>query len=275
MTHRYNYYVFCMLSSFIIGSCSCSKEPKSVSIKDVPTLAIAELAQLEDLKKHEYAVVKFYLPTCPACSMSTPACQELSKKYPRVAFLAANVEDSEVFATEFSIRSVPTFITFKKGIKVGRLDGFNKEKLEQLIAALEQVQPTTPAPHVIEVTSQEQFKKELAQHPKVIAKFYGNWCGFCQLIAPEFERISREYPDITFLSVEISNQKELGQQYAPDGVPTFVAFKNGTEVDHFSGAIKNELERMTKDLAGQSPAAPNLANEPEEQPTQLQNDTED
>lgn len=275
MMSKCAYYLSCACLPLFIVSCSCTKEQQTApSQESVKTqVGIALLSSSADLKKFEYAIVKFYLPTCPACKMSIPAYQELSKLYSTVAFLEADVEANETLATEFSIRSVPTFIVFKKGEKDGRVDGFNKAKLEELLRALTNKE-TTNTTYVKENASTEEFHKTIATG-KVIVKFYRNSCGFCQLIAHEYERVAGEYNNsIKFIAVDTEKLTEVSQEYSIDGVPTFIAFKDGKQVDHFSGAVKSELERMAKELSATT-QVPNVGSEAEEQPASAANDTED
>jgi thiol-disulfide isomerase/thioredoxin len=205
--------------------------------------------------------------------MSAPAYEELSKNYSTVTFLEANVEDNDTLAAEFAIRSVPTFIVFKKGEKGARLDGFNKAQLEELLRALTNKEATKTT-FVTEVPSAEEFRKTIA-NGKVIVKFYRNTCGFCQLIAPEYERIASTYNNsIKCIAVDTEKFPEFVQEYAAEGVPAFFAFRDGKQVDHFIGAVKSELERMAKDLSAAAPV-PNLATETEEQPAPAANGSED
>ena len=277
MMSKCTYYLSCLCLPLFVASCSCTKEHKTEPQQiSEATSEILTLTNIQELQKFDYAIVKFYLPGCPACKMSTPVYAELSKKCTTVTFLEADVAENENLATEFSIRSVPTFIVFKKGEKGERLEGFNKAKLEQMLNNLCLSQPAVSTT-IIEIADQDQFKKELAEHPRIIVKCYANWCGFCQLIAPEYENIAHKYNNITCLAIEIDHNKELAMQYAPDGVPTFISFKNGKEMKHFSGAVKSELERMAQELAEQQDQATAQVSGPIEEEAAIPavNDTED
>jgi thioredoxin 1 len=68
--------------------------------------------------------------------MISPIYDELSKKYPGVAFGKVDVDENQDAAMEFQIRAVPTFV-FSKGVEsVNKLSGADKYQLEQFVQDL-------------------------------------------------------------------------------------------------------------------------------------------
>ncbi len=75
----------------------------------------------------------------------------------------------------------------------------------------------------------------------VIVDFWAPWCGPCRMMAPNFEKASRELaPKVQFVKVNTEESPYLSQQYGIRSIPTIIVFKNGTEVDRVSGALPYE-----------------------------------
>ncbi|CAL8075435.1 unnamed protein product [Calicophoron daubneyi] len=80
-----------------------------------------------------------------------------------------------------------------------------------------------------------------AQGKLVVLDFYAEWCGPCKRIAPVVEQLSTQYPDVKFAKIDVDQDSECSAHYKVNCMPTFVFFKNGTEVERFSGADETKL----------------------------------
>lgn len=106
---------------------------------------------------------------------------------------------------------------------------------------------------VEEVSSVDQFLKILQNpdRPVIIAKFYAPWCGHCKKMGPIFEQQAKDYPDVKFLAIDTTVQKELGAKYNINGIPQFRVFEPGkdqfNEDDKVEGANEDLLvEKIEK-----------------------------
>jgi len=83
----------------------------------------------------------------------------------------------------------------------------------------------------------------------VIMKFSAQWCGPCKRIAPEYHRLSNEYPKIVFAHLDIDNHEltvlKIFEQITR--VPTFVFIKNYEIIYQFTGASIDKLVQTIKD----------------------------
>lgn len=102
---------------------------------------------------------------------------------------------------------------------------------------------------MLELTA-HNFDAEVTQfsHP-VVVDFWASWCGPCRMMAPIFEELAKEIPDITFAKVNVDEAPELAMRFTVLSIPTFVVLKGGTEVGRFSGgmpkdAVKAQLARI-------------------------------
>jgi thioredoxin 1 len=69
-----------------------------------------------------------------------------------------------------------------------------------------------------------------------VVKFFATWCGPCRLYAPAFARVATKNPDAGFFEVDIDQEPELTVSFGVTTVPTTIVFKDGEEIDRFTGA---------------------------------------
>ena len=90
---------------------------------------------------------------------------------------------------------------------------------------------------VTEVRSKQELDGLLRAKKMVVIDFFATWCGPCQMIKPEFDKISDEYRvDTAFVKVDVDKLKDVAQTHNVRAMPTFVIFKGGSEVGRIQGA---------------------------------------
>ncbi|NP_001011127.1 thioredoxin [Xenopus tropicalis] len=82
----------------------------------------------------------------------------------------------------------------------------------------------------------------------VVIDFTAKWCGPCQRIAPDFEKLSTEFPDIVLYKVDVDDASDVAQVCGISSMPTFIFFKSGKQVERFSGADIKKLKETIKRL---------------------------
>jgi thioredoxin 1 len=85
---------------------------------------------------------------------------------------------------------------------------------------------------------------EIPQAGVVVIDFFANWCGPCKRIAPIYEELSKKFPLVTFLKVDVDESEEISSKFSVESLPTFVFLKNGVEVSRVEGADPNSLLRV-------------------------------
>ncbi|KAL7720254.1 Thioredoxin-1 [Entamoeba marina] len=91
------------------------------------------------------------------------------------------------------------------------------------------------------INSEQTFSRFIREHSVVIVDFFATWCGPCKMIAPYFEELASQHPTIKFVKVDVDQGQGIAQKYSVRSMPTFILFKNGNEVDRFSGANRQKL----------------------------------
>ena len=69
--------------------------------------------------KNGISIVDFYADWCGPCKAVTPILDKLSREFMgKIKVLKLNIDENQEVAGNFGIRSIPTFIAFKDGVKI-------------------------------------------------------------------------------------------------------------------------------------------------------------
>ena len=90
--------------------------------------------------------------------------------------------------------------------------------------------PTEPIP----VDGKAELSEIVAEHDAVLADFYADWCGPCQMLEPVVETIAAE-TDAAVAKVDIDANQALAGEHNVRGVPTLVLFADGEPVERLVG----------------------------------------
>ncbi|KAF7320469.1 Thioredoxin domain-containing protein [Mycena kentingensis (nom. inval.)] len=83
-----------------------------------------------------------------------------------------------------------------------------------------------------------------------VIDFHATWCGPCKMMAPTFEKLSKEYKQAAFYKIDTDAVPEAAQHYNVTAMPTFVFIKGKDEVDRMRGADRGGLESTLRKHAG-------------------------
>ena len=90
--------------------------------------------------------------------------------------------------------------------------------------------PSEPIP----LDGDDELSETDAEHGVVLADFYADWCGPCQMLEPIVERIAAE-TDATVAKIDIDVNQPLAAEYGVRGVPTLVLFADGQPAERLVG----------------------------------------
>jgi len=85
-------------------------------------------------------------------------------------------------------------------------------------------------------SSVDTFKKEI-NSGVFIVDFFATWCGPCKKFAPTFEKTSSDFPNITFMKVDVDRYNPIAKWCRVRSMPTIVMFKDGKKVASKTGAM--------------------------------------
>lgn len=127
---------------------------------------------------------------------------------------------------------------------------------ESDVAVIEQTPPAASLPteshEVIEISSQEQFERELkTSSVPVVVDFYATWCGPCKQISPLIESSANHLSGkIKFLKVNVDELFDLSSVYNIQAMPTVLVLDSSGEIaDRKVGS--QEITELLKQLENQ------------------------
>lgn len=78
----------------------------------------------------------------------------------------------------------------------------------------------------MKIVNQEEFNSIINQG-SVLVDFYADWCGPCKMITPVLEELSKAYPDVQFIKVNVDQENELAEKFGVMSIPALFAVKDG------------------------------------------------
>jgi thioredoxin len=85
-------------------------------------------------------------------------------------------------------------------------------------------------------TELEQLKSE---GKKVLVDFYATWCGPCKSLKPLLEKIESDFPDVTFVKMDVQKNMDIAQELMITSVP-MVTFYDGSQLKETSRGLNRE-----------------------------------
>ena len=90
---------------------------------------------------------------------------------------------------------------------------------------------------VINVGNETTFDEKILRTDRpVLVDFWASWCGPCKMATPEVEAVEAAVGDKALVAkVNIDEVPELTTRYNVKAVPTFILFRDGKEINRFTG----------------------------------------
>lgn len=100
------------------------------------------------------------------------------------------------------------------------------------------------------LSTDNDFQNLIQSNPKVVVKFFADWCGSCKLFAPKFKRHSNDEAntDITFIEVNAEENENARKLAGVDNLPYLASFKNGVLLEGTATSKEEYLQKMIDDL---------------------------
>ncbi len=69
-----------------------------------------------------------------------------------------------------------------------------------------------------------------------VKRYTASWCQPCRQLAPIFEQIQASFPDVTFETIDVDENREAAQENFVTSIPTVIFEKDGVAKQRFTGA---------------------------------------
>ena len=73
-------------------------------------------------------------------------------------------------------------------------------------------------------------------------------CGPCRFVAPHFEKLAEEFPDVIFVKVDVDEMNKIAEKCGVRAMPTFQFFKNGEKMQEVMGADITKVKTLVQSL---------------------------
>ncbi len=95
-----------------------------------------------------------------------------------------------------------------------------------------------------------EFNDQIANHSKVVVKYYADWCGSCRLFSPKFNRLSGDsrFAGVTFLDVNAETSPAARKAAGVTNLPYFAVFKNGQLVESVATSKEEAVVELLNKL---------------------------
>ncbi len=90
--------------------------------------------------------------------------------------------------------------------------------------------------NVITLT-QQNFDEVIKTHDLVFVDFWAKWCMPCRALSQVIQEVAQRYPEVIFASVDIDEEKELGEEFLIKSVPSVMILRHQVVVYADSGSL--------------------------------------
>lgn len=95
------------------------------------------------------------------------------------------------------------------------------------------------------------FEGAVSEQGITLVDFWAPWCGPCRAFGPIYEKVSEQYPDITFAKVNTDDNRRLQAELRIRSIPTLMVFRDGVLLFNQAGMLPAKaLEQLVDQVQG-------------------------
>jgi thioredoxin 1 len=79
-------------------------------------------------------------------------------------------------------------------------------------------------------------KEQILNNKHAVVRFTATWCPPCKALAPIFDEVAAEHPDVVVYVVDVDQNQDLARDMNIRGIPTMIQIKDGAVTDTKVGA---------------------------------------
>jgi len=98
------------------------------------------------------------------------------------------------------------------------------------------------------IKNDDEWPDVVKDTPLLVAKFTASWCGPCKVLQPHLEKMEKDFPNLTFVEVDVDEAEDTAAQNEIQAMPTTVIFKAGVEQGRVQGANPSEVLKLVQKL---------------------------
>jgi thioredoxin 1 len=92
----------------------------------------------------------------------------------------------------------------------------------------------------MENVTAQQVDELRAEGKKLLVDYWAKWCGPCKSLIPRLELLEEQYPDVTFVKVDVDENMDAALDLGIRTVPTIMIY-NGEELVSRSLGANNDI----------------------------------
>lgn len=101
----------------------------------------------------------------------------------------------------------------------------------------------------MENVTADKLKELQSQGKNVLVDFWAPWCGPCKSLIPRLENIEKEYPNTSFIKINVDENTNVAMEMGIRSIPTVMIYKGEELIDRSQGAqpdgfYKNILDSL-------------------------------